>query len=232
VYVGSAVNIRKRWLRHKLELKKQRHFNCHLQNAWNKYGEKNFVFEVLELVDDEVSLLLEEGKWIEKNSKVQKYNIALETSSPMKGRKHSEKTKKKISKALRGKMVGEKNPMYGKSLSKETRQKMSDALRGDKHPFYGKHHTDKSRKKISQSLSAENHPMYGKKFSDQHNSNLSKAVRGERNPNAKLTWEKVRKIREDYKNSDCTQRSLAIEYNVDQKCIANIVNNKTWKGTE
>ena len=48
VYIGQAVNISRRWNEHKFHLKNNNHFNKHLQNAWNKYGEKNFKFEPIE----------------------------------------------------------------------------------------------------------------------------------------------------------------------------------------
>ena len=42
-YVGSSLNINKRWSVHKSALSKNKHHNDHLQNAWNK-------------VDDEITI--------------------------------------------------------------------------------------------------------------------------------------------------------------------------------
>lgn len=47
-YIGITSNLEQRWRRHLNKLKKGQHFNPHLQNAWNKYGEENFSFELLE----------------------------------------------------------------------------------------------------------------------------------------------------------------------------------------
>lgn len=47
-YVGQAKDIQKRFVRHIRSLNKNKHYNKHLQNSWNKYGEKNFIFEVIE----------------------------------------------------------------------------------------------------------------------------------------------------------------------------------------
>ncbi len=47
-YVGSSVNINQRWTKHKSLLRHNKHDNSKLQNAWNKYGENNFAFEVME----------------------------------------------------------------------------------------------------------------------------------------------------------------------------------------
>ena len=38
-YIGSAVNIQKRWRDHKRELRNNKHSNKKLQNHCNKYGE-------------------------------------------------------------------------------------------------------------------------------------------------------------------------------------------------
>lgn len=48
-YVGSTRNkICYRWYCHKKTLRKNTHRNIRLQRAWNKYGESNFKFEILE----------------------------------------------------------------------------------------------------------------------------------------------------------------------------------------
>lgn len=49
VYIGSSNNIKRRWQKHKALLRHNRHQNSHLQAAWNKYGEDNFVFSIVEL---------------------------------------------------------------------------------------------------------------------------------------------------------------------------------------
>ncbi|CAG8739899.1 12623_t:CDS:1, partial [Acaulospora colombiana] len=53
-------------------------------------------------------------------------------ASPMKGRKHSDETKAKMSAALKG--AG--NPNHGKKLSDETKAKLSAARLGEKNPRF------------------------------------------------------------------------------------------------
>lgn len=50
VYIGSVLKREpiKRWFNHRRDLRGNYHHSPHLQRAWNKYGEHNFVFEVLE----------------------------------------------------------------------------------------------------------------------------------------------------------------------------------------
>jgi hypothetical protein len=51
VYVGSAVNLPKRWLEHKRQLGKGAHHCAPLQHAWVKHRETAFVFEFIEAVE-------------------------------------------------------------------------------------------------------------------------------------------------------------------------------------
>lgn len=46
-YIGSAVSMGKRWAVHRNSLRDQKRACPKLQNAWNKYGETAFTFEVL-----------------------------------------------------------------------------------------------------------------------------------------------------------------------------------------
>lgn len=48
-YIGSTcASFEKRWKKHKQRLRNGYHENSYLQNSWNKYGESNFEFLVLE----------------------------------------------------------------------------------------------------------------------------------------------------------------------------------------
>ena len=48
VYIGQSINILRRWNEHIRELNKNLHVNKYLQSSWNKYGEENFKFEIVE----------------------------------------------------------------------------------------------------------------------------------------------------------------------------------------
>lgn len=48
VYIGQSVNIEKRWREHIYAFRRGDHTNVYFQRAWNKYGEENFIFEIIE----------------------------------------------------------------------------------------------------------------------------------------------------------------------------------------
>lgn len=60
---GSTVGIRERIAQHRRALRRGKHCNARLQNAWNKYGEESFEAYVIEAVPDE-SLDAREIYWI------------------------------------------------------------------------------------------------------------------------------------------------------------------------
>jgi group I intron endonuclease len=102
VYIGKGTKISGRIASHKYLLRNNKHTNCHLQHAWNKYGEQNFTFETIEKC--EVSILPQrESYWVEyhkSNNDIFGYNLMI---VGRKNHHHSNETKKKISNASLGK---------------------------------------------------------------------------------------------------------------------------------
>ena len=62
VYVGQSIDINKRWKGHLSHLKHNKHYSQDLQDTYNKYGEEDLIFKVLEEVND-VNLLTEKEKY-------------------------------------------------------------------------------------------------------------------------------------------------------------------------
>jgi len=138
IYVGSTKNMRQRVRRHRYDLKKGVHKNPHLQNAYNKYGKRNFVYFSLQKWDI-FSLKDAEQHWIDFFKSYDRefgYNHQPAAYSN-KGVKLSEKTRKKIGDFFRGKPktieqnkknadahLGSKNINYGKPIS----EKLSRAI--------------------------------------------------------------------------------------------------------
>jgi group I intron endonuclease len=108
-YIGQTSYFNGRKGDHKLNLRRNQHDNQRLQHSWNKYGEINFKFELLEeiprLSDGTVNkelLTKREQYWMDyyDSSNPEKgYNInPLAETNPMQGKHHSEESKLKISK--------------------------------------------------------------------------------------------------------------------------------------
>lgn len=75
-YYGSSKEIEKRLKRHRRELNNNIHINCVLQRAWNKYGENNFLFEVVEECNIDVLLEIEQN-YLDSQPE---YNIGIKSS--------------------------------------------------------------------------------------------------------------------------------------------------------
>lgn len=59
-YVGSSYDIKNRIRKHFELLKRNSHHSIHLQNAYNKYGKKSFIYETLELCNKNELLIIEQ----------------------------------------------------------------------------------------------------------------------------------------------------------------------------
>ncbi len=139
IYIGSSIHVNKRFSEHKYSLGNNCHYNKHLQNAWNKYGEENFSFSIVEQVDGDESILkAAEQKWIDyyESYKLDKgYNVDRYVSG--KCRIVSEETKEKI-----------RMKHIGKKASEETKRKFSSQRKGKLNAFYGRTHTIEAREKM------------------------------------------------------------------------------------
>ena len=114
-YVGSTVNLRKRWNEHRRKLIKNLRENPYLQNAWNKYSELAFEFSVIELCEKEI--LLEREQYYMDLLKPT-YNICLRAGNCL-GVRHSDEARANMSSAHVGHIATE-----------ETRAKMSKVRKG------------------------------------------------------------------------------------------------------
>lgn len=67
---GIGKTFETRWNEHLRDLRRNKHINRNgkpdkLQNAWNKYGEDNFTFDILEVIENLELLDEREVYWIE-----------------------------------------------------------------------------------------------------------------------------------------------------------------------
>lgn len=149
-YIGSAVNISRRWRQHRSDLKLQKHDNSYLQRVYNKYGKNCFTFDILCYCSIN-NLIYFEQKCIDLLKP--EYNLNKNVSS-MLGFKHSDATKKKLSESHKGQIPWCK----GKTnvFSKETLEKMSLAKKGKDNHCTGRVVSKETREKISAKLKINN----------------------------------------------------------------------------
>jgi group I intron endonuclease len=117
MYIGSSVNMTKRWIKHRHELRKGTHHCQPLLRSFAKYGIDALSFEVVEFVSDPDKLIAREQQWIDLFRPA--YNTC-QIAGSARGVKRSGETKQKLSVAL----TGNRNPA-GFKHSDETRQKLS-----------------------------------------------------------------------------------------------------------
>lgn len=239
-YIGSTTDYKTRFRTHKSKLRRNCHDNDHLQNAWNKYGEKNFSFFVLENnISDEI-LIDREVYWIEYCNTLNDkfgYNLREELgggarrnsaetrrkiSESNKGRTVSDETRYKLSEANKGKVMSDsariKMSISKQNMSEETKKKMSENhadTGGEKNGMYGK--------------KGKNNPNYGKSRSEEVKYKISEAQQGEKNHNAKLTEIQAIEIIGLLKQSELTLKEIANMYSVSISAINGIKRGTHWK---
>ena len=152
IYVGSSINMDKRFIQHRSDLCGERHDNSYLQHAWNKYKEVAFEFRLLLICEIE-ELHIYEQCLLDLWKPEYNLNLLAAGGDYLKGKKFSDEHRRNISKAKMGHEVsketrlkisknhadvsGANNPMYGANFN------------GKNNPFYGKRHTDETKRKIS-----------------------------------------------------------------------------------
>lgn len=192
IYIGSAVNIFKRWGAHKNDLKNNKHANSKFQRSYNKHGLEIFEFNIL-LYCDKKDLLFYEQRAI--NVYKPEYNICKIASSCL-NVKRSNKTKAKISRSLIGNSCH-----LGHKHSEETKIKLSIIGKGNKNALGSKKikrlkiptvpkiikkpHSEETKTKLSII-------NLGKKLTEQTKEKISTATKGKKKePLSKETKAKI-----------------------------------------
>lgn len=127
-YVGSAVNVSKRWREHLRQLEEGKHHSRFMQRCWNKHGGECFVFRVLVACQKEHLIMYEQ---LAIDSIQPKYNSAPKAGSQL-GLKMSDEAKVKMAAAARR----TKN-FTGCTHSEETKRRISEKKKGVKLGPYG-----------------------------------------------------------------------------------------------
>ena len=154
--------------RHLSELRKNKHTNKYLQASYNKHGEENFKWEVIEYVEfneDKAilkkNLLEREQYWLDYFKVVEEgYNFLPSAGSRL-GSPHSQETKNR--------MVGNKNAKGIKKIFiEEHKRNISYSKKGKPSPRKGVVLSSKTLDKISKSLRGRKPWNKGKPISEEH----------------------------------------------------------------
>jgi group I intron endonuclease len=158
LYIGSSVDIHRRWRAHKSNLSRNLHKNQKLQNHYNKYGDSDLEYYVYIECDKDI-LLSEEQRII--NEIKPQFNIVTDViSRGTRGLHHTQEAKDKIGAAGKGRMgywagkhqspeLIEKrtSKIRGRKLSDDHIKQISERMLGNKHNL-GKHHSEAAKTKM------------------------------------------------------------------------------------
>jgi hypothetical protein len=129
-YIGQSENVQRRINAHRQTLRKGLHANQELQKDFNKYGEKNFLFQ---------KMLFGIGLNKDGREKLET-QILLTLSIENRYNKYTNWRKRDV----------ETNPFYGKRQSQEAREQLRQAAKTRISPFLGQKQTNEVKKLISQ----------------------------------------------------------------------------------
>lgn len=193
-------------------LRKNIHKNQYLQNAWNKYGESNFIAEeLLEIEGTQEEIDDIETQMINAVPKANRYNILLVAGTRTNIICSSE-TREKMSKAK----IGKKFPL-------EHRASLSKAWK-DREPF-----TEITRIKMSVSKKGSKNHNFGKIISNEVCVKMSEAKQGEKNNRAILTEIQAYEIKFVHlPEGKLNQREIGELYGVTSSAITKIKTGKIW----
>jgi len=212
IYVGSAINFKRRFSQHKYLLKNGRHVK-YFQNAWNKHGEENFEFVIFEsgippedlLCWEQATMDFYESYLPEKGYNIRRFaesnfgiNPSLESRARMseahKGKTPTEETRTRMKESVKN-----RPPITEKTLALMSEARKLIPL-----------HSIETRKKIL-------------------NNNIGKH-NGENNPHSVLTIPQVREIKFIHLPAAIlTQREIAKMYGVNRTTIQRIKYGKIWE---
>ena len=202
-YIGGTKNFKVRWNSysgHKNCLSMNVHQNRHLQNAWNKYGEHAFIFEILEECEEQYLDSLEQ-KYLDENvGRTDCYNIARFVDNPTRGVPKTEEQKEHL-----------RNLNLGKKYGKKTRKKLRDL-------HVGRRRTEKQIQFLKET-------RRGIPKTDEHKQKIRDARKLQTVTKRTFISPSVQKIIELYNTKQYTQKELAKKYNVSVSWVCRNINN-------
>lgn len=188
IYIGSAVDYKRRYSQHLHHLKKGTHHSKILQSHVNKYGFESLVFEIIE--SNVINLIEREQFYIDALNPY--FNIR-KVAESMLGTKRTEEQKIKMSERAKKAIVNNPNFLSAETrkksvktrkergwvVSEETKRKISESCKGRTVSDYQKQQTSLkntgskrsvyTKEKLSKQKIGVLNPMFGKTGEKHHN---------------------------------------------------------------
>lgn len=227
-YIGSSDDLNKRKYDHFYELRNGTHINTHLKNAYNKDGEENFIFEVIEECGSD-ELLIREQYYLDtlKPFRENGYNIATTVGGGNIFKDLSDEQKLEF--INKSKRVGTENGMYGKNHLTNTieKQKLRAIGRYTLEWFVTKYGSEDGNK-----LYQERSKNMSEKMSSERNHFFGKVMNGSRfkgkkhsDETKKKMWESRKTIKDDdlfmemIKNKSLSLIQIAEHFDVSDQTV-------------
>lgn len=217
VYIGSSKDIYGRWQEHIYSLQKGNHHSGHLQNAWNKYGQDCFEFNIIEKCDPEDRYNVE-----------QKYIDKIKSYDEKFGYNIKKQARINVDPALIEKSISDKfKSKYGEDCnsSKYTNDQINEVINLLLNPDYTYEDISKmtgvNRNVVSNVANGQNWLFLTKDII------IPKRSNGHR-INVVLTANDVKEIIPRLLNGE-KDEDIAVDYNVNCATIYNIRMHNTWK---
>lgn len=205
-YVGSSVHVERRWKLHQNQLKAKKHHAPYLQRSWDTHGPSAFLFEILEVIQDEALLLPREQHYLDLLQccdPTHGYNTTPLAGSN-RGCKQSPETRAKISAAMKGRVFTAEHKAriaaanQGRTHSPATIAKLCQIAQ-ERLPQTGTPCAPETRAKISAALTGEKHPQFGKPLSEATRRKIGEQSKGRQSflgrSHSEETKEKMRMAR-------------------------------------
>lgn len=224
-YIGSAVDLARRFNEHRSRLNKAVHGNPILQRAWNKHGANNFTFEILEEHPNNQRLLLEREQYyldLLKPYLEIGYNIVRQaaggdvfTNNP---------NKEAIREKIRILNLGDKNGMFGREHKSESIELQKQKAKGRfSLPWFIERHGETEGTKLYHERRAK---LASRKINYSHNNGLKgKKVKVEKTRGASVS--KGRKALKgrmpefltDISNPELSNIQISEKYNISTAAV-------------
>lgn len=158
-YIGSTINKKQRWYKHRKQLRDGTHPNRSMLASWQKYGEAAFTFEVLEEVSHPTDLFAAEQKYLDEHAgKDHCFNWSLYAGAPMRGKS------------------GADTPNFGKTVPPEVRAKISAGTSGPRNAKWGIPVPEAQKQRIREAN--KTNPWRGSKHTPEAIAKIAEASRG------------------------------------------------------